>query len=586
MGGHLIVATIQGYTRGKPNAQWWMEQIKNGELFRRQWASEDRWDLWNRYYRGNWRGDIYPVNLFFTLLRTIVPRVYFRNPSVSITPAKPGLLNLGFARVLERVDNKLMRRMGLKKQLKRMVQDAFLTGTAFAKTGFGGLYNPSPQLNENVRGTDISGHLVEYADFANPNMPWVRRSHPSTVVVPAGTGVYEEARWVAHKITRTAEDVRGDTRFENTSNLNTNTQFEISGGKFVKTEMTVTLYEVHDRKTGEVFVLAPDTRNHDPKYIFHGSDSLQLNGNLPTRPLIFNEDSEFMWGIPDARILEPFQDEMNESKTQIRAHRRSSTVKILALRKHMDEREAMKIVSDDVSPVVWIKGSRSVRDVMALVQGSTIPQELIQNQEVIRQDTREMMGFGRNQGGEFNSRSGDTTATEAQIVQAASEIRVDERRDIMADLLTELIEIIHEVIFTFWKQEQIIDVVGPGGVPLWVHFQGDLLRNGRYTVTVDPDSAVPQTRALREQKAAALYQMLKTNPLIDPVRLTQYLLHELHGVQFDDMMRVLPPAVGVDPNSVLGPAEFGQAVSGSMNRVASGQVDPRMQALEAPANAA
>jgi len=35
------------------------------------------------------------------------------------------------------------------------------------------------------------------------------------------------------------------------------------------------------------------------------------------------------------------------------------------------------------------------------------------------------------------------------------------------------------------------------------------------------------------------YERLKPNPLIDPELLTQYLLHELHGVQFDNMMRSL-----------------------------------------------
>jgi len=41
------------------------------------------------------------------------------------------------------------------------------------------------------------------------------------------------------------------------------------------------------------------------------------------------------------------------------------------------------------------------------------------------------------------------------------------------------------------------------------------------------------------QKALVTYERLKTNPLIDPQLLTTYLLHELHGTQFDTMMRTL-----------------------------------------------
>ncbi len=175
---------------------------------------------------------------------------------------------------------------------------------------------------------------------------------------------------------------------------------------------------------------------------------------------------------------------------------------------------------------------------------STIPKDLFVAAQAIVQDVRETVGFSRNQFGEFNSQSGDTTATEANIVRQASEIRVDERRDMVADMLVEVMETVHQIIFKFWTEETVVDVVGPGGAPIWVRLAPSLLKEGRYNIKVDPDSSVPETRALREAKAVQLYQLLRTNPLIDPVQLTQYLLHELHGVQFDDMMRVLPAVQG------------------------------------------
>ena len=67
---------------------------------------------------------------------SIVPRIYFRNPSISLVASKPGLENMLFAQVLERIDNKLIKRMKIKNQIKLMVQDAFMFGTCVGKLGY------------------------------------------------------------------------------------------------------------------------------------------------------------------------------------------------------------------------------------------------------------------------------------------------------------------------------------------------------------------------------------------------------------------------------------------------------------------
>ena len=41
--------------------------------------------------QGERRKGILPSNVYFKMLRTLIPRVYYRNPSVSLTPKKPGL---------------------------------------------------------------------------------------------------------------------------------------------------------------------------------------------------------------------------------------------------------------------------------------------------------------------------------------------------------------------------------------------------------------------------------------------------------------------------------------------------------------
>ncbi len=551
---------MEGYIKKRPDVNWWLEQINAGKEFRKKYAHEASWDRWRAYYRGNWSGDVLPVNLFFTLMRTVVPRVYFRNPSISIGPAKPGLVNMGFARILERIDNKLMRQMGMKKQIKRGVQAAFMFGTGFSKVGFGGFYAPTPSPESTM--FDKKGSLVEYRERTFPNMPWFSNLHPGSVIVPDGLMDYNTSRWVVHEIRRPLDDIRADQRFDNTTGLKSTSSDSFKPGDRMH-EKNGLLYEVRDAKTQTVFVIAPD--KDGDKVIFFGHDDLQDKG-FPIRPLIFNEDDEFFWGVPDSQILEPYQLEINEIKTQMMKHRRIAIVKILVRERGMSTEDAEKLVSEDVAAVAFVRGDP--RAIVQTMQASSIPIDLFRAAEAIVQDVRESIGFSRNQFGEFNSQSGDTTATEANIVRQASEIRVDERRDMIADMIVEVMETIHQIIFKFWTEDTVVDVVGPGGAPIWVRLAPSLLKEGRYNIKVDPDTSVPETRALREQKAVQVYQLLKTNPLIDPVQLTQYLLHEMHGVQFDDMMRMLPAVEG--PSGEVGIDGFAGLIGQSVNKLNNG----------------
>ena len=213
----------------KPIYSWWESQITGGIDFRKKFAHEDLWPIWRDYYRGLWTPGTLPVNYFFSILRSLVPRVYFKNPSVSVTPAMPGMMAAVFAQILERVDNKLMRTMRLKKQIKKMIQDAFLFGTAFGKLGLGAVYTPSPRSIITTAPLSKVWGSVEYRSGLLPNMPWFYRIPPDRIVVPHMTEDLDDARWVCHEDERPFQDVRDDPRFKTGGDLKP-TRFERTEG--------------------------------------------------------------------------------------------------------------------------------------------------------------------------------------------------------------------------------------------------------------------------------------------------------------------------------------------------------------------
>lgn len=541
---------MEGYTKGRPDVGWWLQQVRQGLEFRKRAAYEVKWPRWRSYYRGLWRADILPSNLYFKMIRTTVPRIYFRDPSVSITSTRMGLEYALMAQLLERLDNQLIRKMGVKKQIKMIVQDNFMFGTGIGKLGFGSQYQSTPEtLGETVAPLVNDKEALEYNINIQPNMPWFLRASPSSYIIESGAPNKDSARWDAYIITRPLADIRNDPRLSNNKDIGpSNFAQELRGQSFdVRYPVdTAEMYEIRDRKTGKVFIISPSLR--DKTLLFENDEFFRMGIDV-TNAVIFNEDDENFWGVPDAQILEPQQLELNEIKTMRMLHRRLSILKILVKRGSMAPEEIDKLLSPDVGAVAQVDGELNTS--VKLTTGENIPNDLTEAEMNIMNDVRETLGFSRNEFGEYKPGSKSPTATEANAVRIASEIRVDERRDILADMLTKMVNDVHPIIFNHWGRDQIMDIVGPAGIRLWVAFTPTMLKRGGYDVSIDPDTSVPRTKEVRTQEAVGFYNLLKDNPLIDPIQLTRYLLREMHGVNFDDMMRPLPPGLGMTPDNPM-----------------------------------
>lgn len=558
----------EGYIRSQPDSTWWMDQIGSGKEFRKKFAKEAKWERWRAYLRGEWHTDILPVNKFHSIMRSMIPRTYFRTPAVSVMPSQPGFLNMAFAMIVNRIDNKLIQQMQIKYETKDMLIDTFIKGIGIGKLGFGAEFSPAPSGFSNEEPLARDGRSrVEYHSNVFDNMPWFMRVDPGSFVVPDGCRRLREARWCAHIIRRSRDDVVSDPRLTHARDLPASAVIDIKSidASIMKRIEMVDLIEIRDRKTERAIVLAP-FGSGDSKILYNEVDPMQAR-RFPFFDITFNPDDQVFWGVPDAQILEPQQLETNEIRTQQMKHRRISIVKLLFKNGAITEAEVAKLLSEDVGAAVGMDGNPQV-DIKLFQQGQ-IPVDLVVAGNQVDQDVREMMGISRNQTGEFQTRRGDTSATEAAAVQQGSEIRVDERRDIIADMYVEMVHEMNSLIFNHWTEDQVVDVIGPGGVQVWVKVDPAMLSSSRYAIRVDPDSSSPKTREVREARAMAIYDKLQLNPLIDPTKLTQYLLTELEGVEMDELMRILPAPPG-GGGGVLGVGELAGQLQGSLAQISGG----------------
>ena len=209
--------------------------------------------------------------------------------------------------------------------------------------------------------------------------------------------------------------------------------------------------------------------------------------------------------------------------------------------------EIDKMMSEEVGPCIRAEGNPN--NVVTMVQPH-IPPDLTQWVELIRQDVRETMGFGRQQMGE--APTGRRTATEMDIVQMAKELRMDERRDMVADSLTDIVRKVNQVIFSNWDMGRVVQVVGVDAARYWVQFTKDAIV-GEYNTKVDVESMTPVTKQIKKKEIIELVGVLSRVPNANIDYLLKLLLQ-----QFDwmDAMQVFPPAPEMAGGQPMGSQQF------------------------------
>jgi len=138
----------------------------------------------------------------------------------------------------------------------------------------------------------------------------------------------------------------------------------------------------------------------------------------------------------------------------------------------------------------------------------------------------------------------------------ATQIRVSERKDIIADLLTDIIKRYNKYIFSEWHVKQVEDIVGPDGKPYWVEFNHKQI-DSNYGFKIDPESGQPVSSEQRTQEAIAVAQYIHNSPVVQMAMqagkpppynleaLDRYVLSQFGTVPLEEIM---PPRAGMGNN--------------------------------------
>lgn len=479
------------------SARWW-QRIQSWEG---AWKRESGWkrEVLDSY-ANKFPSGLLTVNMMFSYGRSLIPQLYFKNPVVSINIPMPGFEDT--ARTIQLLDDALIRAMQAKQVLKRVILAAHLTGRGVAKMGYGvGAGTAPPLADLSNLGLQGSNPVWKTREMIAPNRPWMLDFNCDDFAYDHEAKRVRDSNWFAMRFTKKVYEVRDDETLLSAT----------EGNLSEEDDEIVEFWEIWDKYSGQYWI-QQDNRV--------AADSRQDIIYWPFLNLDFNETVDTPWPISDGNMMLAQQRELNEVRTQISEHRRISLLKIIARKGVFDPADKARLEQGVVGAIAETSAdpATAIREF-----NPHIPVELYTEANTIREDIRDVEGFTRNQLGEFSQSR--RTALEAQIVQQALQLRLDERRDMVADFLAAGITTANDMVFDRWT---------PREVELWAGQSTGWERvpeiRATYLVTVVPDSTLPLSRTLAKQEAQVLFGSLRQDPMIDPLALRKHYLSQFEGV--------------------------------------------------------
>ena len=544
----------------------WEDEIYQGLEYRRIYGLESKWkDIEAMFYSVHPSSVHDGPNLISSNGDAILSDLCVPFPMVLLKSLRG--LNAA-ARLLETVDNALIRSMNIQDEMEIATLSSFLWGVGILKGGYDSEWGFDPRfLFEGDKSLGLTttqfnkkGDRIEFGQ-AKPGQPWIKAVMPHDIVVPWGTRRLSNSPWVAHRVIRHIEDIKADPKYENKKNL----EPSMSMKDFVRSYQSignqtwrlgdqnrdhregeaefVELWEIHDARTDRILVIASGYN----KFLRNELDLLMFN-RQPFFDFSLTPRARSFWTTSDAYRLIPFQTEISDISIQCSKQRRLGVVKFLYDKQMIDQDELDKAMSAEVGVGISIKaGNRGLQEGIQVFAPANNNILLQQDGEYVRKSARETVGLSRNQVGEFEQ-SGRRTATEANIVQEGSGQRTGRKMGKIAQVYTEMIGWVNEVIFSFWKSPRWIEVLGKEGSQT-IEFVGTELK-GEYAIQMYFSQDPGQTLQSRVSQAMGLFQGLVNDPAVDHMQLIEYLKQSFNN---PEITKVLSPPQQSAPSSVSVP---------------------------------
>lgn len=244
---------------------------------------------------------------------------------------------------------------------------------------------------------------------------------------------------------------------------------------------------------------------------------------FPIKVLTLTTISDEALPPSDSEIGRPQVIELNRSRSQmIKQRDRSLPLRWFDVNMvdEMVAEQMRKGVYQDMIPMDGPGGNA-----IGEVARANYPRESFEFQNIITSDLDQAWAMGANQQG--YATAGDTSASEANIMASAADIRLQYERSKVLRFFLEVAEGVGSLMQLFQDEAKWVEVIGQDGLASLQAWDRRTIR-GDFLFKARPDAAVHVDVGQKRIESLNLYKLLRRDPLINPQFLVMELV-ELHG---------------------------------------------------------
>lgn len=478
-------------------------------------------DIWKRSYN-NWRGILdqskYPwrsklfVPWSFTVVETIIPKVFARNPKWRALARQPDFPSDG-PRAVQDLLNYQWIRMGMRLKMYDYIKDSLMYSKGYAKVGWKfqtktkTMMEPVVGKNDEITFKEVRKSDIEHDD------PMVEIVDPMDIYVdPDATtaGCDGDAAYIIHRKTVPLEKLKENPNYHNLDKIKQASYADQYMDKLMRYRDEVPPKDKH-KDLVEVLEYWEEDRLiviANRQVVLRDTPNPYYHKKIPFVELDDYRDPHKYYGQSELSVIDPLQREVNSIRNQRRDYDNLALNPVIQMVPGTLRNPNSAVMAPGA---VWMVSDLNSIGTFELpqLQGSAVQIEQQTTQDIQRAVAIDELGIGL-----LPENPQRRSATEVVTAQNMAGKRFATKIALLEEAVKKIGQLVYALNQQFLDKERTIQILGERGAEEWITLTPEDVR-ADYYIEVETGSMLPKDEIAQRQEAIELLQYI--TPIIAPI---------------------------------------------------------------------
>lgn len=476
-------------------------------------------DIWKRSYN-NWRG-VLDANKFpwrsklfvpwsFTVVETIIPKVFARNPRWRAIARQPDFPQDG-PRAVQDLLNYQWVRAGMRLKMYDYIKDSLMYSKGYAKVGWN-FQTKTKTIMEPVVGKDdkITFKEVKKSSIEHDD-PCIDIIDPMDIYVDPDATSLDDAAYIIHRKTLSLDKVKENPNYQNVDKIQGSSYADQYMDKLSRYRGITPPKDKHKDLVEILEYWGADDRLvtlANRSVVLRDSPNPYNHKKIPFVELDDYRDPHRYYGQSELSVIDPLQREINSIRNQRRDYDNLALNPVIRMVPGTLRNPNSAVMAPGN---VWMVSDLQSMDIFALpqLQGSAVQIEQQTTIDIQRAVAIDELGIGL-----LPENPQRRSATEVVTAQNMAGKRFATKIALLEEAVKKIGQMVYALNQQFLDQERMIQILGENGAAEWVSLSPEDVR-ADYYIEVEAGSMLPKDEIAQRQEAVELLQYI--TPIIAPI---------------------------------------------------------------------